>query len=107
MKAVWNRTSTVWAEAGPLGRWAFVLILVVVLGMCAGCATTTIPVRVPVPVECRVDVPARPAMPTDASKTTDAIDAKVKAALAELETREGYEVKLRAALDVCTAPITP
>ena len=45
----------------------------------------------PVPVECREPVPDRPVMPTEA--------------LAEIDRREGYEVRLRAALQICTAPV--
>jgi hypothetical protein len=71
-----------------------------------GCATApSVPVRVPVPVECRVATPARPAMPTDSLTFADSLERKVKAALAELEIREGYELELLAALGICTAPL--
>jgi hypothetical protein len=64
-------------------------------------------VKVPVPVECREPVPDRPAMPTE----TLADDADpfelLRAALAEIDRREGYEVRLLAALLICTAPMPP
>jgi hypothetical protein len=64
-------------------------------------------VKVPVPVECREPIPDRPAMPTE----TLADDADpfelLRAALAEIDRREGYEVRLLAALLICTAPLTP
>lgn len=62
-------------------------------------------VKVPVPVECRAHVPARPAMPTEALRAgATSVDAFAAAAAAEIELREGYEGELRAALGVCTAP---
>ncbi len=64
-------------------------------------------VKVPVPVECREPIPDRPAMPTE----TLADDADpfelLRAALAEIDRREGYEVRLLAALLSCTTPLTP
>lgn len=101
----WQRIKTVWIEAGPPGRMVIVLVIVVIAIVLAGCATTSTTIRVPVPVACDVATPPRPVMPTDTLTSADTLDRKVKAALAELETREGYEGKLRAALDVCTAPI--
>ena len=65
---------------------------------------TTQQVKVPVPVECRVDVPGRPAMPTEALAPGVALDSFVAASQAEIEIREGYEGELRAALTTCTAP---
>ncbi|WP_374005503.1 hypothetical protein [Delftia lacustris] len=77
----------------------------------AGCGTTPRveiqEVKVPVPVECREPVPDRPAMPTE----TLADDADpfelLRAALAEIDRREGYEVRLLAALMACATPLTP
>lgn len=77
----------------------------------AGCGTTPRveiqEVKVPVPVECREPIPDRPAMPTE----TLADDADpfelLRAALAEIDRREGYEVRLLAALLTCTVPLTP
>ena len=64
-------------------------------------------VKVPVPVECREPIPDRPAMPTE-TLADDAVPFELlRAALAEIDRREGYEVRLLAALLICTAPLTP
>ncbi len=77
----------------------------------AGCSTAPRveiqEVKVPVPVECREPIPDRPAMPTE-TLTDDADPFELlRAALAEIDRREGYEVRLLAALMACTAPLTP
>lgn len=64
-------------------------------------------VKIPVPVECRVQVPSRPAMPTEALTPASTLDAIVQAALAEIELREGFEIELQAALGSCTRPLQP
>ena len=86
-----------------LGRTALVLMSLIT----AGCASrpSVVEIRVPVPIECRVDRPQRPAMPTDSLKRSDPLDRKVKALLAEIETREGYEIQLVAALELCRQPL--
>ena len=70
-------------------------LLIAACALLAGCAgqkhVEIQRVNVPVPVECREPVPDRPVMPTEA--------------LAEIDRREGYEVRLRAALLICTAPV--
>ncbi len=75
----------------------------------AGCAgaprVETVEVRVPVPVECREPVPARPAMPTEALRVGVTVDDFARAAMAEIERREGYEGQLLNALEACRAPI--
>ena len=63
-------------------------------------------VKVPIPVECREPVPDRPAMPTESLTPGVRLDQFAKAAMAEIERREGYEVQLRAALDNCRKPIS-
>ncbi|MNW22828.1 hypothetical protein D3C71_2245580 [compost metagenome] len=52
-------------------------------------------------------MPDRPAMPTEA--LTPGVPPWVlqRAALAEIDRREAYEVKMRAALVACTTPIEP
>lgn len=76
----------------------------------AGCAAPAPPrvqvqrVNVPVPVVCKVHAPTRPAMPTEGLPDDVTLDAFAAAAIAEIERREGYEVRLRAALAACTAP---
>lgn len=65
-------------------------------------------VKVPVPVECREPVPARPAMPLEALRARQGpmdLDQFTQAAIAELARREGYEIKLLAALTACRKPV--
>lgn len=91
-----------------LARLAALIALVIVVGLLAGCAAppgAPVLVKVPVPVECREDVPERPAMPTEALTRAHPLDAKVAAALAEIELREGYEGRLLQALQACRRPI--
>ena len=64
-------------------------------------------VKVPVPVECREPIPDRPAMPTEALPDDADPFELLRAALAEIDRREGYEVRLLAALMVCTQPVAP
>lgn len=64
-------------------------------------------VSVAVPIECREPVPARPVMPTEALDPGATPFELMRSALAEIDRREGYEVQLRAALAVCTAPVEP
>lgn len=77
----------------------------------AGCGT--VPrvgiqeVKVPVPVECREPIPDRPNMPTEALTEDADPFVLLRAALAEIDRREGYEVRLLAALLICTTPLTP
>ena len=78
-------------------------------GLCAvlaGCGVAPLqPVKTPIPVECRVQRPVRPAMPTEALAPGVDLDRFAAVAMAEIELREGYELELNAALDVCTAEI--
>lgn len=85
-------------------RAAFLLMGLLVL---VGCASPAPAGRtlVPVPVECREPVPERPAMPTELLLPGAHPWVLLRAALAEIDRREGYEVQLRAALVVCTAPV--
>lgn len=71
-------------------------------GLVTACGVAPVQaVKVPLPVECRVEVPARPAMPTEALAPGVDLDRFSASALAELELREGYEGELRAALAEC------
>lgn len=63
-------------------------------------------VNVAVPVACQEKAPERPVMPTEALRPGATVDQYVQASAAEIERREGYEVQLRAALAICTAPTT-
>jgi hypothetical protein len=69
-----------------------------------GCAPTSHRLSVPVPVECRVAEPARPAMPSEHLVPPVDLDPLIAALTAEIELREGYEGELLAALRTCTAP---
>lgn len=76
----------------------------------AGCATAprveVQTVKVPAPVACREATPDRPSMPTEAlADDADPFDL-LRASLAEIDRREGYEVKLVAALENCRRPLT-
>ncbi|RYF06475.1 MAG: hypothetical protein EOO31_09810 [Comamonadaceae bacterium] len=62
-------------------------------------------VNVPIPVECKEPVPARPAMPTEALRLGATVDDFARAAMAEIERREGYEGELLTALENCRAPM--
>jgi len=75
---------------------------------CAGAPRVEVQrVSVPVPVECREPVPSRPVMPTEALRPGASLDDFARAAMAEIERREGYEGQLLAALEACRAPINP
>jgi type IV pilus biogenesis protein CpaD/CtpE len=86
-----------------------ILITAIAAAVLAGCAgqPQLAAVKVPVPVECREQVPSRPAMPTEALRPAESLTTKAKALLAEIELREGYEGRLLAALQACTRPIGP
>lgn len=83
-------------------RTAFLAPLAVALGACG--TMTTHQVSVPVPIECRVQQPQRPAMPTDSLGLGVDVDRWVQAAQAELLLREAYEDELQIALLSCLAP---
>ena len=72
----------------------------------AGCGTArTVQVRVPVPVACLENEPARPEMPTEALAPGAPPFVLLRAALAEIDRREAWSVELLAALRACTAPL--
>lgn len=80
-------------------------LLIAACAMLAGCGTQIQRINVPVPVECRETVPERPAMPTEQLAPGVEPFVLTRAALAEIDRREGYEIKLVAALVACTAPL--
>ena len=88
-----------------MNRPALILVCAVLLSGCASTQYTR--VNVPVPVECKEAVPDRPAMPTEALTTGAAPWMLLRAALAEIDRREGYELQLRAGLVACTTPLEP
>ena len=81
-------------------------LLAVALTGCGAFSARTV-TKVPVAVECRETVPERPVMPTEQFTDKPTVDQYTQAAQAEIKRREGYEVKLRTALVVCTTPIQP
>ena len=88
------------AAASLPGLWTVACLLL------SGCSTAPpSTIRIPVPVECRVQTPARPAMPTESLGEGVELDRFIASAQAEIEIREGYEGELRAALDHCMEPI--
>jgi hypothetical protein len=102
-------------SAAPLPRALVVLALTFAAGALAGWWFSRSParvevqtVKVPVPVECREPVPARPPMPLEALRARPGpvdLDQFTQSALAELARREGYEIKLLAALTACRKPV--
>lgn len=83
-----------------------VILAAAAMAMLFGCNATMQAVKVPVPVACQEKEPDRPIMPTDRLLPGAPLDAVVQAATAEIERREGYEIKLVTALRACIAPIT-
>lgn len=65
-----------------------------------GCAAPD-PQRIYVEMPCSVAVPVRPVMPTESLSPDVSLDEFVRAAAAEIERREGYEIELKAAVEAC------
>jgi len=87
-------------------RYALLAAVVGLGGSLSACGVPPMrTVKVPVPVECEVEVPARPAMPTETLSAGVNLDRFSASALAEIELREGYEGELRAALAKCVEPL--
>ena len=83
-------------------KW--LLVLVVALAGCAGQVEPeprTVRVEVPVAVPCRTPAVEVPTWATASLQKGDSLQTKVRALLAELEQRKGYEVQLRAAVQAC------
>lgn len=83
-------------------KW--LLVLVVALAGCAGQVEPeprTVRVEVPVAVPCRAPAVEVPTWATASLQKGDSLQTKVRALLAELEQRKGYEVGLMAALAAC------
>lgn len=82
------------------------IILTAACAVLAGCGTVrTQQVPVPVPVACLEAEPQRPVMPTEALAPGVPPFILLRAALAEIDRREGWSLELLAALRACTAPL--
>lgn len=81
--------------------------VVVTLLYLAGCAMKAEPensyvrVEVPVQVPCRAPEVAVPPWTSSGLRRTDSLEVKVRALLAELRQRAGYEKQLQAAVAAC------
>ncbi|TLP71332.1 hypothetical protein FEA48_21150 [Pseudomonas nitroreducens] len=83
-------------------KW--LLVLVVALAGCAGQVKPeprTVRVEVPVAVPCRAPAVEVPTWATASLQKGDSLQTKVRALLAELEQRKGYELQLVAAVKAC------
>ena len=85
------------------------LVALATAALLAGCAAAppSTRVHVPVPVACQEQEPERPVMPTDSLAPGTPPWVLHQSALAEIDRREAYEVKLVAALRACIAPLEP
>ena len=83
------------------------LVALATAALLAGCAAAppSTRVHIAVPVACQEQEPERPVMPTDALQPGAPPWLLQQSALAEIDRREAYEVKLVAALRACIAPI--
>ncbi|MGQ0711191.1 MAG: hypothetical protein ACT4NV_15760 [Rhodoferax sp.] len=81
------------------GIWAGILSFC--LAGCAGMAPKVQEVKVPVPVPCKVDTPAKPAFAVDGLPVGAGIWEQMKALRAERLQRQGYEAELEAAVQSC------
>ena len=82
------------------------ICLIAASALLVGCGTAKhVQVRAPVPVACKEQVPERPVMPSESLQPGVAPWVLLRAALAEIDRREGFEVQLVAALRACTAPV--
>lgn len=80
------------------------MVLVVALAGCAGQVEPeprTVRVEVPVAVPCRSPAVEVPTWATASLQKGDGLQTKVRALLAELEQRKGYEAQLVAAVRAC------
>ncbi len=83
-------------------KWPMVLVVAL-----AGCAAQiepeprTVRVEVPVAVPCRAPAVEVPTWATALLQKGDSLQTKVRALLAELEQRKGYEVQLLAIVRAC------
>lgn len=80
------------------------------LALLSGCSTmpaATVTVRVPVPVACTQAVPERPVLAIDTMSPDLPLDVQVRNLRADHDDRDGYEARLRAALEACRSVGAP
>lgn len=74
------------------------------LAACTAAAPTqraALEVRVPVTIPCRAPAVPIPVFATSLLQSSDSLQTKVRALLAERQQHLGYEARLRAALEAC------
>lgn len=81
------------------------ILIAASLAMLSACGATVQTVKVAIPVACQTTEPSRPVMPTDMLMPGASLDRFAQAAIAEIERREGFELKLIAALRSCIEPL--
>ena len=86
-------------------NYSCAIALIAACALLTGCKATLTQVKVPVPVECKEQVPDRPVMPTESLAPGVAAWELLRAALSEIDRREAYEIKLHTALMACTKPL--
>lgn len=94
------------AKYSPKYSCLSALATAAVLAGCAAAPPST-RVHIAVPVACQEQEPERPVMPTDALQPGAPPWLLQQSALAEIDRREAYEIKLVAALRACIAPLEP
>lgn len=83
------------------------LTSVLAVALLSGCVTnppkpSVITVEVPVPTPCRIKAPEVPSWPLQSSSVDEtSVYKNSQLALAEIELRKGYEIKLEAAIKEC------
>lgn len=82
-----------------------IILLSLILSACATdeplVRVVTERVEVPVPVQCKTDIPATPIFNVPKLATTDTMFDKTKSYLADEQLRKAYEAELLAALKSC------
>lgn len=83
------------------------LATAIALAGCAGSPTAPGTVKVAVSTPCEADVPALPVFPADTLTGDEDIFTLGKTLWADRKARQAYELKVRTALEGCTARVGP
>lgn len=83
------------------------LVVAIALTGCAGSSTAPGTVKVPVSAPCDADVPALPVFPADTLTGDEDIFTLGKTLWSDRKARQAYELKVRTALESCTAKVVP